>query len=274
MRSFKAVYRRLGIAAVLAASMALPLADAQAEPKLVTPGKLTFGVNATFAPFEFQQGDKLVGLDMDLAEELGKRLKLETLPMNMEFQGLIPALLGGRIDLINSAMYINPERAAQVDFIPYLKLGNELVVLKGNPKGITGRDETLCGKIVAVTLGSVQENYARADNERCVAAGKAGLTISPYPTNQVTALTLRQNRADALYDSTPGVVTLLKEVPDTFQIVGKSFDTDTQLGIAVRKGDDEMRKMVEAALKEMAADGTYKSIVAKWNLPESTLLFE
>ena len=133
---------------------------ARAEPKLVAEGKVTFGVNATFAPFEFQEGEKLVGLDMDLAEELGRRLQLEPVAMNMEFQGLIPALLGGRIDIVNSAMYINPERSAQVDFVPYLRLGNELVVEKGNPKGITGRDEDLCGKVVAVTLGNIQGSCA------------------------------------------------------------------------------------------------------------------
>lgn len=250
----------------------LAAATAQAEPVFLEAGKLTYGVNATFAPFEFQKGDSLVGLDIDLGEEIAKRLNRTASPMNMEFQGLIPALLGKRIDFINSAVYINPERAAQVDFIPYLRLGNQLVVRQGNPQKITGRNETLCGKILAVTLGSVQEQYAKADNERCKSGGKPELTLNSYPTNQVTALTLRQGRADALYDSVPGVVNLLQSVPDTYEVAGEPFDNDTQLGFAVRKGDDAMRKELTDALKKLVADGTYRALVEKWRLPETTLL--
>ena len=93
------------------------------ESGLAEKGALTYGVAATFAPFEFQKDGELTGFDIDLIAALAERLGAETRPMNMEFKGLIPALLGGRIDLINSAMYINPARSEQVDFVPYLKIG-------------------------------------------------------------------------------------------------------------------------------------------------------
>lgn len=104
--------------------------------------------------------------------------------MNMEFKGLIPALSGGRIDLINSAMYMNAKRAEQVDFIPYLKIGNQVIVQAGNPAKITGRDNSLCGKTISVTLGGIQENQARADDERCKAKGLDGVKVLTFPTAQ------------------------------------------------------------------------------------------
>jgi polar amino acid transport system substrate-binding protein len=57
-------------------------------------------------------------------------------------------------------MYVNPTRAEQVDFVPYLKIGSRVVVRKGNPANITGRDLSLCGKNIAVTLGGIEESQA------------------------------------------------------------------------------------------------------------------
>jgi polar amino acid transport system substrate-binding protein len=79
---------------------------------LVEKGALTYGVAATFAPFEFQKEGTLTGFDIDMIGLLAKKLGAEPKPMNMEFKGLIVALQGGRLDLINSAMYINEQRSA------------------------------------------------------------------------------------------------------------------------------------------------------------------
>src|SRR5919199_704398 len=78
-------------------------AVAQQAPTLVAPGKLTYGVAATFAPFEYTQDGKLTGFDIDFIDAIAKVLKLEPVPLNIEFRWLIPALQGKRVDIINSA---------------------------------------------------------------------------------------------------------------------------------------------------------------------------
>ena len=88
--------------AALFALALLPLASQAAES--VTPGKLTYGTAATFMPFEFVKAGKLTGFDIDLINALSKELNLTPAPMQMEFKGLIPALQGKRLDIINSAM--------------------------------------------------------------------------------------------------------------------------------------------------------------------------
>lgn len=261
----------------LAATTALTLSCAAAEipaAALVDKGALTYGVAASFAPFEFMKDGKPTGFDIDLIDALGRKLALPPKALAMDFGGLIPALGGKRIDLINSAMYMNPKRAEQVDFIPYLKIGNEVVVAKGNPAKITGRDDTLCGKAVAVTLGAIEETYARADSVRCESAHHPAVKVLTFPTAQDAALNLRQGRADAFFDSTPGVVELTAAVPDTYEVAGPEFESGTQLGMAVRKGDKTMQDGVTAALKAIVADGTYKALIAKWKLPASVSLFD
>lgn len=239
---------------------------------LVEKGALTYGVAGTFSPFEFQKDGKLTGFDIDMIVALGKKLGAEPKPMNMEFKGLIPALQGGRIDLINSAMYINEQRAAQVEFIPYLKIGSLVMVQAANPAKITGRDNSLCGKTIAVTLGGIQESYARLDDKRCRDGGLAGITVMTMPTAQDSALTLRQGRADALFNSTPGAVELMDKLPGVYAMVGSEFEANTQIGMAVRKGDAAMKAAIEMALKEMVVDGTYKKLIETWRFPASVSL--
>jgi polar amino acid transport system substrate-binding protein len=241
---------------------------------LVEKGALTYGVAATFAPFEFQKEGTLTGFDIEMIGLLAKKLGAEAKPMNMEFKGLIVALQGSRLDMINSAMYINEQRAAQVDFVPYLKIGSVVMVQAGNPAKITGRDDSLCGKTIAVTLGGIQESYARQDDKRCQDKGLAAVNVMTMPTAQDSALTVRQGRADALINSTPGAVELMSKLPAIYAVAGPEFETTTRLGMAVRKGDTAMKAALEAGLKEIVADGSYKKLIETWQFPASVSLFD
>ena len=251
---------------------ALPVQARAEPPALVAPGKLSYGVAATFAPFEFTRDGQLTGFDVELGAALAAKLGLAPAPLNIEFRGLIPALQGRRVDVINSAMYINPARSEQVDFVPYMRIGQQLVVRKGNPAGITGRDG-LCGHSIAVTLGGIEETYARQDAEKCQAAGRPALSVLTFPSAQDAALTVRQGRADAYSDSTAGVARVETELPDVFEPAGPVFETGTQIGMAVRKGDTAMADTVRGALRQVVADGTYAQLMQKYKLPAEGSLF-
>ena len=274
MKRFKAI-AAFG-ALLLAVSLGLPtLAQQAAAPKsLVSSGKLTYGVAATFAPFEFQDNGQLTGFDIEFGAAVAKAMGLAPSPLNMDFNGLIPALQGKRIDVINSAMYINPKRAEQVDFVPYMRIGNELVVRKGNPKNISGRNMDLCGKTAAVTLGGIEQTYATEDSQKCTASGKSAINIMTLPTAQDSALAVSSGRADVYYDSTPGATKAVNARPDAFQIAGPQFETKTQIGMAVRKGDAEMKQAIEQAIQVVVKDGTYDQLLKKYNLPASGNIFK
>lgn len=260
--------RRVLLLAALLATPALPAA----AQSLIEPGKLTYGVAATFAPFEFQQDGKLVGFDIEFGAAVAKEMNLTPTPLNMEFRGLIPALQGKRVDIVNSAMYINPQRSEQVDFVPYMKVGQQTVVRKGNPAGVKGRAD-ICGRSIGVTLGGIQETYAREDVERCKAENRPPPTVLTFPTAQDSALAVRQGRADAYYDSTAGVARILAELADVFEPTGDIFEFNTRIGIAVRKGDTAMADAIRAAIQKVVADGTYARLMTKYRLPPEGSLF-
>ncbi|MBP0496341.1 ABC transporter substrate-binding protein [Roseomonas indoligenes] len=266
-RPIRAAAAVLGLAFLAAAP-----ARAQAPLDLVAPGRLTYGVAATFAPFEFSKDGQLTGFDIEFGAAIAAKLNLAPAPLNIEFRGLIPALQGRRVDIINSAMYINAARSEQVDFVPYMRIGQQMVVRRGNPRGIKGRDD-LCGRSVAVTLGGIQETYARQDAEKCQAAGRPALTVMTFPTAQDSALSVRQGRADAYYESTAGVARIVLELSDAFEATGEIFEFGTQIGLAVRKGDTATAEALRGAVQAVAADGTYRRLMAKYNLPPEGSLF-
>jgi polar amino acid transport system substrate-binding protein len=261
----------LRFALTIALALCPTLAFAQA-PQLVDAGKLTWGAAPSFPPFEYMQNDKPVGFDVDLVAAIAKQLKLESSMSQIAFTGMIPALEGKRIDLIVSGMYINPQRTQVIDMIPYVYVGNQVVVRAGNPKHITGKDG-LCGLNVAAPVGTMFENNVKQASAACKAAGKPEINLLSLTGTVNCALALTQGRADAIIVSTPVVGALMTDTPGAYAPAGAPWDTTTQMGIGVRKDNPGLKDAVNKALKAIVADGTYAALIKKWNLPPASSAF-
>ena len=266
---------KLSVALTLSVAF-LQAASAAELPKegLVEGGALTYGVAATFAPFEFQKDGTLTGFDIDLIEAIGKKLSAAAKPMNMEFQGLIPALLGSRLDLINSAMYINPKRSEQVDFVPYMTIGELIIVKAGNPSGITGRDDSLCGKTIydaGGDRGDLCQAGCRALQGRRQARRDGADAADRTRHRHVRGA--GPGRRDVHLDFR-GCRRCSTKWPVKSRLPARNSNSTTSIGMAVRKGDKAMHDALEAALKEVVADGTYDKLVAKWKLPPTVSPFK
>jgi polar amino acid transport system substrate-binding protein len=254
----------------LAASLAAPAARAQSLP-LVDAGRLTWGSAATFPPFESMADGKPVGFDVDMMEALSDKLKLQSAMTGMEFKGLIPAILGSRIDAIASGMYINPERSQVLDFVPYLKVGNQILVTKGNPLHVKEKMD-LCGHRIAAPVGTVYEKAAQALIADCKAQGKADLTLLSLASTAAGALALKESRCDAIIASTPTNAALIKDSPDAFETTGEIFDNNTQLGIGIAKDKPALKAAIETAFKAIVAEGVIEKLIKKYGLPADSLL--
>ena len=257
--------------ALVAPSLLVSVAQAQTALPLIEAGKLTWGSAATFPPFESMDNGKAVGFDIDMMDAISAKMKVQSSMTGMEFKGLIPAILGGRIDAIVSGMYINPERSQIVDFIPYLRVGNQLLVTKGNPAHITGPDN-LCGRKIVVPVGTVYEKEAQAHAADCQKDGKPELTILSLTSTAVGALAMKEGRAEVLIASTPTCAALIKESPDAFETTGPIFENNTLLGIGVSKDKPALKEALDAAFKAIVADGVITDLVKKYGLPSDSAL--
>jgi polar amino acid transport system substrate-binding protein len=117
------------IAGMAGAAFTASAVRAQDEP-------LVFCSDIAYPPMEFFEGSEPIGADIDIARAIAENLGREAEFSNIGFDGIIAALLGNQCDAIIASMNVTPERSEQVDFVPYLEMGQSLVVPTGNPLGI------------------------------------------------------------------------------------------------------------------------------------------
>ncbi|MEV7426557.1 MULTISPECIES: ABC transporter substrate-binding protein [unclassified Streptomyces] len=248
-------------------------ADVSPPKNLASSGTLTYGTAASFPPFESQgTGGQPQGFDIDMIAALSASMGLKPKALDIDFDGLIPALSGKRTDVINSAMYITPEREKQVDFVPYMVIGETLLTPKGNPKKISRVPEDLSGRTVAVTRGAIGETYMTAYNKELKKQGRAEMKIMSLPNNQDAMLAVQSGRADAFDTSTPGAAATLAATKDKFTLAA-TFKNETKIGIAVRKGDTSTKTAITAALNRFVKSGGYAELLAKYKLPKDSDYF-
>lgn len=248
-------------------------AEVAPPENLASSGTLTYGTAASFPPFESKAGGgDPQGFDIDMITALAKSMGLKAKALDIDFDGLIPALAGRRTDVINSAMYITPEREKQVDFVPYMVIGETLLTPSGNPKKIAKVPEDLSGKTVAVTRGAIGETYMTEYNKELKRRGQPEMKIMSLPNNQDAMLAVQSGRADAFDTSTPGAAATLAATKGKFTLAA-TFKNETRIGIAVRKGDTATATAVGKALDLFVKSGGYADLLAKYKLPKETNYF-
>lgn len=239
-------------------------------------GKLVWCVDVSYPPEEFYAADGTTaqGSDVDIANDIGKRFGVATEIDNTGFDGIIPALLAKKCDLIISGMNSTDERKKQVDFVDYLKVGQGILVPAGNPKAIKTLDD-LSGKAVAVQLGTTNKDALDAKNTELQAAGKAPIDIQTFQVDTDAFQQLSLGRVDAFSTDSP-VVAYYNSLPDNagkFEVGGTPIDP-IPIGVAVRKEDTDLKAAVQAAFDAMYADGALKAIVDKWGMTDAVVLLK
>ncbi len=258
-----------------ASASAAPSAPAIVVPDAIkTAGKLVWCVDVSYPPEESYKADGTTaqGSDIDIANEIGKRFGVTTEIDNTGFSGIIPALLAKKCDLIISGMNDTPERAKQVAFVDYLKVGQGLLVPAGNPKNIT-KLEDLSGLAVAVQLGTTNKDALDAANTALAAASKPKIDIQTFEQDTDAFQQLSLGRVDAYSGDSPVCAYYAAGSSGKF-VVGGSPIQPIPIGIAVRLADTDLQAAVKAAITGMYADGTITSILATWGMTDSVVLLQ
>jgi polar amino acid transport system substrate-binding protein len=258
------------IAALLAVALPHAAAMAQSLPAPRPAEKVVrIAVNGTYPPMESVDPatNKLVGFDIDLGEELAKRLGVTLEWQNGAFAQLIPAVQSGRADMILSGISDLPARRENLDFIDYLNSGAQFYTLASNQEIKSPAD--LCGKRVGtVRSTSFPGNIEAWSAENCVKAGRPAIEVSGIDTMPLVATELKQGRIDAAVRGSETIPTIMEQDPGAYRIVTPPFTTVLQ-GIAFPKGEPQLRNAVLGALKQVFADGTYAKLITKWKLEAS-----
>ncbi|HXV24011.1 MAG TPA: ABC transporter substrate-binding protein [Alphaproteobacteria bacterium] len=243
-----------------AAALALAASPASAELKK----KYKVATEGAYAPFNWVDPDgSLKGFDVDIANELCARIEVECEIVAQDWDGIIPGLLERKYDMIVASMSITEERKKKVDFTQkYQDTPARLIAKKGS--GIDPENnETMKGKTIGVQVATIHEKFARK---------KWGdvAEIKVYDTVDNHNLDLANGRLDmVMADSTALDFGFLKtDLGKDFEFVGPGYD-DPEIhgegaGIALRKGEDELREALNNAIQEIRKDGTYQKIQSKY----------
>ncbi|MGZ4348049.1 MAG: transporter substrate-binding domain-containing protein, partial [Gaiellaceae bacterium] len=152
----------------------------------------------------------------------------------------------------------------QVDFVDYLKVGQSLMVKKGNPEHITGL-ASLAGKRVSVESGTTNRDFLATASKNLVKAGKKAISIVTFPKDTDAANALRTGRVDAYFGDAPVVAYYIEKTPDAFSLGGTPVNP-ISIGIAINKSNTELQSAVRKAIAMIYADGTMDTILTKWKL--------
>ncbi len=234
---------------VAALALAFSLSSTAADKKLVV------ATDTAFVPFEFKQGDKYVGFDVDLWDAIAKELKLDYTLKPMDFSGIIPALQTRNVDLALAGITITEERKKAIEFSDgYYKSGLQVMV-RNNENDIKGISD-LNGKVVAVKSGTGSVEYAKANIK--------SKDLRQFPNIDSAYMELGTNRADAVLHDTPNILYFIHTAgKGRFKAVGDSIEAQ-HYGIAFPKGSDDLREKVNGALKTLKENGTYNTLYKKW----------
>jgi polar amino acid transport system substrate-binding protein len=244
------------VLAVSAAALALAAGAAQAQETL------KIGTEGAYPPFNNLTADgKLEGFDIDIANALCEEMQVECEFVTQDWDGIIPALQAGKYDAIIASMSITEERKQQVDFTEkYYNTPPAIAVAKDSEiEDIS--PEALADKALGVQGSTTHSNYAEAEY--------ANSDIKMYPTADEYKLDLANGRIDAAMDD----VTVLSEWLDTpdgecCKIIGTITPVPEihgeGAGIAIRKGEDELRERFNTAIQAIRENGKYKEINNKY----------
>ncbi len=229
--------------------------------KLVTPGTILAATSPNAAPLQYvDDAGNFVGMDMELGRAIAAKLCLNIQYVAAEFATMIPALKGGRFDMIDTFMYYTPERAEQIHMIPY-GASTIAIVVPADAKG----GETLAdfsGKKFATQLGSMDFVNATAASKALVDAGKAGIDVRTFPSYADVLQALAAGQVDGAIVSTDGAFYYKSKGASFFRIAASGLYPHAE---TIAFADPVLADQAAEALNAMKADGTYSKILGAYH---------
>ena len=217
---------------------------------------LKMGTNAYFQPYEYYEGEKIVGIDAEIAEAIAKKLGMELEIVDMEFDSILTAVNEGSVDFGMAGMTVTEDRLLEVDFSISYANGIQAIIVK-NDSPITCADDLYAEGAsykVGVQLGTTGDIYATDDfgDSRVTTYSNGNEAVLALIGGSVDCVIIDNEPAKALVAANAGL---------------KILDTEyanEDYAICVKKGNTELLKKIDAAIKELTRDGTIDTIVARY----------
>ena len=228
---------------------------ASSGPDLINDGEITTCTHLPYRPFQFEQGGKVVGFDVDMIDLVAKELGVTQAIVDTPFEGIQSGedLNARKCDIAAAAMTITPERAEKIAFSdPYFDANQALLVKKGS--GIKSLED-LQGQTLGVQSGTTGKMYAEENAK--------GVELKDYEDVALELTSVKSGQVPAAINDIPVLLDFAKENPDVE--VAAQFETGEQYGFGMKKGtSQELQAVVNKVIQRAKDDGTYEQLYEKW----------
>ncbi|MBZ4671538.1 MAG: amino acid transporter substrate-binding protein family [Oscillospiraceae bacterium] len=265
MKKIKRILAALAAGALCVAALSSCGQSGRTLDDIKKSGKIVMYTNAAFAPFEYKEGEKVVGVDVDIANEIAKDLGVELEIKDVEFSSVLAAIPSGKGDFGASGLSVTPEREKQMDFsIKYVKSVQYIIVPEDVKVTVF---EDLAGKKIGVQTGTTGETIVNDEiNGYKDDSGKevkgvlqdSGASCSGYSSAMNAVQDLQAGRIDAVViDKLPAEAIVAKNtgIKCLELVYADGSKTEEEYAIAVRKGNKELLDQINSTLQRLIDEG-------------------
>ena len=215
---------------------------------------LVMATNAEFPPYEYYDGDKIVGIDVEIAEAIAEKLGRKLVIEDIAFDSIIPAVQSGKADMGVAGMTITADRLQNVDFSDTYVTASQVIIVHKDNTDINSPDD-LVGKTIGVQLGTTGDIYAEDEDIE-------GATLERYNKGFEAVQALQQKKIDAFIIDDQPAKYFAEQNPD-IKVIDEPFTVE-DYAIAVKKGNTELLKKINDAIRELKASGKLQEIFDKY----------
>lgn len=220
--------------------------------KLATEGTLTMGTNAAFPPYEYYDGDTIVGIDAEICQAIADKLGLKLEIQDMDFSSLVAAVQSGKIDISAAGMTVTEDRLKNIDFTDSYSTGVQVVIVPED-SDIQSIDD-LQGKLIGVQDATTGHIYCSDDfgDENVIPYNNGAMAVQALKDGKVDCVVIDQQPAKSFVEANEGL-----------KILDTEYVTE-DYAIAVAKDNTALKDAINTALAELKEDGTVQSILDKY----------
>ncbi len=217
---------------------------------------LYMATEVPFAPYEYYDGDKLVGIDVDVANAIAEKLGMKLEVVDIAFDSIVSGVQAGKYDMGMAGMTVNEERLEKVNFSDSYATGIQVVIVKEGGKVKSLDDMAADGVVIGTQSGTTGFLFASEDfgDEKVKGFAKTTDTVEALKNGQVDCVMLDNEPAKALVAANPDA---------GLSILDTAYANE-DYAIAINKQNTDLLNQINAALAELKADGTLQSIIDKY----------
>ncbi|WP_417419953.1 ABC transporter substrate-binding protein [Halomonas sp.] len=237
-----------------------------ADVPTIEPGTLLIGSDMTYPPYIYLEDGTPSGFEVDFMNAVAEHMGLEAEYVDTRFAQLIVGLRSNRYDVIASLLYITPERAEVIDYVPHTQTGSSILTASNYAES-PREPRDLCGMRVSSIQGaSWVPKLTKVSDEHCVPNGLDEIDIREFATAPEATQAILAGAVDAQFADASVAQLAVENTVDALKITSEELIYPIPVGLGVNSSNPEIKDAIASAIESMKETGEYDEILSAYNL--------